>query len=384
MPSDGDVSREEEVAPVGNQIRVLLVGQGAPTAGGIPTFVESLTKDQWLNRRASIEFLNTTPKFKKRPGAFDMRNLTQAARDALAVFGRGRNCDVVHLNLAPAPSLPLIRALVLCSIAKAARTRVILHAHTGRLPACTERRIYRLLLGLVDVVADALVVVSEPAELAARRRVRKTHRLDNGVDVDGIRSGPKPTDPLVLSFVGTVCERKGLIDLRDALGLVNQRISDLSSRVRVVIVGDSTQEGPDEFERIKRAFADSGLSMPAFTGRLTRSRVMEVLAETSIFVLPSHWEGFPLSLLEGMAAEAAVVASNVGEIPRMLDFGAAGVLVDPRDPAALGQAVEDLLRDPIHRERLGVAARRRVEEQFSQGSLVRRIWGLYTGAPQSM
>ncbi|HEU4487886.1 MAG TPA: glycosyltransferase family 4 protein [Actinomycetota bacterium] len=384
MPSDGEVSQQQEAAEAGSRIRVLLVGQGAPTAGGIPTFVESLTKDQWLNRKASIEFLNTTPEFKKQPGALDLRNLTQAGRDALAVFGRGRKCDVVHLNLAPAPSLPLIRALVLCSIAKAARTRVILHAHTGRLPACAEKRTYRVLLRLVDLVADAFVVVSEPAELAARPLVRKTHRLDNGVDVEGIPAGPKSTDPPVLSFVGTVCERKGLIDLRDALGLVNRRVSRLSSRVRVVIVGDSTQEGPDEFERIKGAFADSGLSMPAFTGRLARSRVLEVLTETSIFVLPSHWEGFPLSLLEGMAAGAAVVATNVGEIPRMLDFGAAGILVEPHDPAALGRAVEELLLDPTYRERLGAAARRRVEEQFSQGALVRKIWGLYTGAPQSM
>jgi glycosyltransferase involved in cell wall biosynthesis len=372
-------SKLPEAAP-----SVLLVGQGPPTTGGIPTFVTNLLEDEWLNGRATIEFLNTTPRGAKLPGAFNLRNLNQAMRDALAVFTKGRGCEVVHLNLAPTPSLPLIRALALCLIAKAARTRVILHAHTGRLPSCAEKRTYRLLLRLVDTVADVFVVVSKPAELVARELVRKTLRLDNGVDVRAIETGPKAVDPLVLCFVGTVCERKGLIDLRDALKVVKSRVPHLSKRLHVMIVGDSTQEGPDEFERIKRAYADGCLEMTEFSGRLGRAEVIEILGRTSIFVLPSHWEGFPLSLLEGMAAGAAAVATKVGEIPRMLDFGNAGILMQPGDPAALARAVEELLVDPHYRERLGVAARRRVEEEFAQGALVRRIWDLYRDAGQSM
>ncbi|MDP9227411.1 MAG: hypothetical protein M3P18_26905, partial [Actinomycetota bacterium] len=151
------------------RLRVVVVGQGPPTRGGIPSFISMLLEDPWLRGRVDLHHLNTTPARAKRPGAFALANITSAMSQGLAVFKWARRADVVHLNLAPVPLLPLIRAGVLVWAGRAAGCRVILHAHTGRLPAAVRSWEYRAVLRAVAGGADTLVVVSKEAEIAASR-----------------------------------------------------------------------------------------------------------------------------------------------------------------------------------------------------------------------
>jgi glycosyltransferase involved in cell wall biosynthesis len=222
---------------------------------------------------------------------------------------------------------------------------------------------------------DRVVVVSSDGERAVRRVASNVIQLPNGVDPEAFDTGPK-ADPPVLVFVGTVCERKGLVDLRDALVRLRDEAPE-PGPLRVKIVGDAKQEGPGVFERIVEGYAASGLGDVEFTGALDPAGVRRALAEASIFCLPSFWEGFPLSLLEGMAAAAAPVATSVGEIPAILDQGRAGMLVPPKDPGALAEAIGWLLRDESARAELGSSARARVEGRYSQASAMRRLAELY-------
>jgi glycosyltransferase involved in cell wall biosynthesis len=363
------------------RLRVLLVGQGPPARGGIPSFVSSLLHDDVLRSEVRFDFLNTTPAGTKRPGSVSLGNLTQLASDAVGVFRRSGGADVVHLNVASAPLLPLLRALVLSAAARSRGRRVILHAHTGRLHRFAEHFAYRNVLRILVRLVDAFVVVSETEEDAVfRATARRPIRLPNGVPMRAFETGPKDEDPAEMVFVGTVCERKGLLDLAAALGELERRAPTISNRLRVTIVGDSAQEGPEVMDRIVRRYREDGLGNVAFTGAVERGRVAEVLAGAAIFCLPSHWEGFPLSLLEAMAAGCAPIASDVGAVGWILDQGRAGIVLPPRDPGALADAIGRLLSDPEERRRLGRAARRRVEECFDQGRLVERLADLYRAA----
>src|SRR5262249_14412543 len=170
-------------------------------------------------------------------------------------------------------------------------------------------------------------------------------------------TGPKPTRPPILTFVGTVCERKGLLDLCAALVDLQRRRGFQREDLRVIIVGDSSQEGPGVDARIRRVFERAGLGWAEFTGALERPEVLGILAESSIVCLPSHWEGFPLSVLEGMASGAAIIATRVGDVPWMIE--GAGILLEPGDEGALSRAIERLALDPGERERLGRRGRTR-------------------------
>jgi len=117
-----------------------------------------------------------------------------------------------------------------------------------------------------------------------------------------------------------------------------------------------------------------------------RPDVPELLAAADLFVLPSLFEGLPLSVLEAMAAERPVVATAIGGTDEAVVDGVTGVLVPPRDPAALAAAIHRLRSDPALSSRLARAARARVEAEFSAEAMARGIMQVYdalvgTGAP---
>jgi glycosyltransferase involved in cell wall biosynthesis len=104
-----------------------------------------------------------------------------------------------------------------------------------------------------------------------------------------------------------------------------------------------------------------------------RSDVPALLAACDLFVLPSLYEGLPLSILEAMAAGAPVVASRIGGNDEAVVHGETGLLVPPADPAALAAAVRTVLGDADLGRRLVAAARARVRQEFSAEAMVRKV-----------
>jgi glycosyltransferase involved in cell wall biosynthesis len=105
--------------------------------------------------------------------------------------------------------------------------------------------------------------------------------------------------------------------------------------------------------------------------------VPELLGELTVSVQPSLSEGLSNVILESFAAGVAVVATNVGGNPEMVEDGVNGLLVPPRDAPALADAVCLLLGDPGRARRLGAEGRRSVAERYSLGAMVRRTAALY-------
>jgi glycosyltransferase involved in cell wall biosynthesis len=173
--------------------------------------------------------------------------------------------------------------------------------------------------------------------------------------------------PVVLS-VGRFVPFKGYAHLLAAAALVREQRPD----VHFILVGDGELRA--ELEAQAR-----GLALEAsvhFTG--WRDDVPELLALADVFVLPSLGEHFGRVLIEAMAMEKAVVATDGGGVPEVVTAGESGVLVPPAQPAALARAVVALLRDPGWSARLAVAARRRVEAEFDRSrhaAAVARLYG---------
>jgi glycosyltransferase involved in cell wall biosynthesis len=89
-----------------------------------------------------------------------------------------------------------------------------------------------------------------------------------------------------------------------------------------------------------------------------------LLAQTSVLALPTLREPFGLALLDGMACGVPVVASRVEAVPEIVDEGETGLLVAPGDPAALADALVELLRDPERARVMGRRGRASVAERF--------------------
>jgi glycosyltransferase involved in cell wall biosynthesis len=115
-----------------------------------------------------------------------------------------------------------------------------------------------------------------------------------------------------------------------------------------------------------------------------RSDVPDLLAACDVFVLPSLYEGLPISVLEAMAAERPVIATAIGGTDEVVIDGESGLLVPPADPDAIASALQNLLEDTALRARLGAAGRKIVTTDFSAREMVRRVTELYEllGDPQ--
>jgi glycosyltransferase involved in cell wall biosynthesis len=111
-----------------------------------------------------------------------------------------------------------------------------------------------------------------------------------------------------------------------------------------------------------------------------RLDVPEILADSHIFALFTKWEGFPISILEAMRAGLPVVASDVNGVREAVSHWGTGFTVPPGDVSAFRERLELLLGDAALRERMGVASRRRFEQEFTVDRMLQRVAEVYREA----
>ena len=139
--------------------------------------------------------------------------------------------------------------------------------------------------------------------------------------------------------------------------------------LRLVLKG----EGPDE-ERLRRRAESLGLSDAVrFHGRTPLDRVPEDLRAADIFVSTALSDGTPVSMLEAMATGLPCICTAVGGVPEWIRNGENGVLIPPRAPEALAEAILALAADPLLRKRLGARARETVRERADWGRLMVQV-----------
>lgn len=244
-------------------------------------------------------------------------------------------------------------------------------------------------------LADCVLVNAEAVRqwlIEQGYRSEKIFVIRNGIDLArfaraangaGLRAelGLPERAPLVV-LLARLDPQKGIESFLEAAAAVSRRRPD----ARFLIVGEkytfAQRTGPAELEvtykqTLKQRAAHLGLSERViFTGY--RSDVPELFSQAAVSVLPSlSGEGLSNTLLESMAAGLPVVATRVGGSPEMIEDGLNGLLVPPRDPGALAQAICAVLDDRELARRLGYEAKHRVAEHFSLERMVRETQDLY-------
>ncbi len=170
-----------------------------------------------------------------------------------------------------------------------------------------------------------------------------------------------PAGARVVVWHGRVqVHRKGLDVLLDAWQAVHAARPD----TLLLMVGSGTDA--EDLHRRLAALPDSGVRWVAEYLQ-DRDALWRHLAAADVSTLPSRHEGFPVAVIEAMAAGLPVVASDVPGVADILGGGAdgGGLLMPVEDPRALAAAIGQLLDDEPRRRRLGALARRRVEQEFS-------------------
>lgn len=175
---------------------------------------------------------------------------------------------------------------------------------------------------------------------------------------------------------GRVRAQKGSDVFVAAMCRLLPRYPDFSA----VLVGAVTPEQMPFASELRKQIAAAGLEQRiVITGELDIGDVQRWYQRLTIYAFTSRNEGFGLTLIEAMAAGAALVAARAGAAEIVVDDGVTGVLVPPGDVDALVAALEPLMQDPDAAHAMGTRARQRVVEKFSLEAEADKIAAIYRG-----
>jgi glycosyltransferase involved in cell wall biosynthesis len=214
-----------------------------------------------------------------------------------------------------------------------------------------EKTVIRAVLRLADRVA----VLSRGWEKIVMRiegRAR-TIVLPNCVDCDAFAAVRHTSmkDPNTILMLGNFCERKGHFDAVEAAAIVKRSYPQATFRFF------GSERDPGALAQLQILVKERGLGGTVhFCAPVFGIEKIRQICNSGVFILPSHTENMPMAVIEAMAAGVPVVATRVGAIPEMIDDGKTGVLIEPRAPEGLAQAIMDLLADGKRRMCIGTKA----------------------------
>jgi glycosyltransferase involved in cell wall biosynthesis len=230
------------------------------------------------------------------------------------------------------------------------------------------RQIARWTHGLAAVSAETARQFAEETGIPAGR----FDVLSSGIDTVRFRPGdsPRAGGSVVLCCVGRLDPVKAHDNLIDAFARAVERGGP---RLELRLLGDGPCRASLEALVRERGLADR----VKFLGMATD--VPEQLRESDAFVLASHREGRPTSIMEAMASGLPVIATRVGSIPELVDDGRTGLLVEPGDVEGLARAIGAIAADRPLRDRLAEEARRHAVAELSLDRMIEQYDAFYRG-----
>lgn len=263
---------------------------------------------------------------------------------------------------------------------------VIARAATGLPVVYTEHNLvgsYRPITRMINRLtyrrnAAATAVSQAVADSAAYYPGPPIEVVQNGVEVSSRRRstvetrnelGLGPEDPLVV-HVGNIRPGKGHEVLLD----VAAELAARRSRATIVSIGGEKHRG--DLSRLRREAAERGLDERLrFLGR--REDALDFIAAADVYVNPADVEGMPVAVLEAMALARPIVATAVGGVPDLIGSDVTGILVPPRSPGRMADAVVAMLHDRSSSARLGKAAAKLVESEYGLRPMIRTFENVY-------
>ena len=314
------------------------------------------------------------PRLATRKGSF-LRYPTHVALAANTLYRLMRrwNPQIAHFYL-PAPYLIGANVAIAARVPIKIMSRRSLSDYQRNWPLVS--RLERRLHPKMDaVIGNARAVVNQLVEEGVPEA--KVRLIYNGIDGSPVLPSRIETrkalgldnNTLVGVVVANLIHYKGHHELISSLSLVERALPSSWC----ILVAGRDQDMRSELEALAKALGVS--HRVCFLGQ--RTDIPNLLSAADFGLLTSREEGFSNVILEGMAAGLAMIVTDVGGNAEAVIHGETGLVVPPRDPKAISDAIITLARDPERRRRFGAAGRKRAEEKFSIVECVKAHLELY-------
>lgn len=274
--------------------------------------------------------------------------------------------DVVHI--CTSASFGLFKDLLAIKMVHRHKAKAIIHYRFGRIPELASQNNWewRMIKRVVKLADKSIVIDRNSFDTLREEGFDSIAYVPNPLQptTDSLikSKGIIKRDANTLLFVGHVVESKGVKELIEVV----KHLNNVHLKMAGIVEDDYKKE------LIDLAGPNSG-NWLSILGHVSPQDAIELMLECGIFVLPTHTEGFPNVILEAMACGCAIVASEVGAIPEMLENENGnhyGLLIKPKDHAGLKDAIMLYLEDETLRSECQKNARERVISRYSMP----RVW----------
>ncbi len=222
--------------------------------------------------------------------------------------------------------------------------------------------------------ADHLLSVSEftAEKTAALFGLKKKIKvIPNSVYVAYFCPRNTAVEPNTILYFGSIIRKKGVLELADIFNLIIAK----KPGARLLFAGKDVKDhftGRATKQLILDKFSPAAIKNTAWLGVLPYEKILAQIAAANVVVLPSFAEALPMTWLEAMAMEKALVTSELGWAKEVMINGTTGFMIDPKDHQEYAGKVLQLLNDPALALKMGKAAREQVVAKFSSEVVVRR------------
>ena len=221
------------------------------------------------------------------------------------------------------------------------------------------RKIAQFLVGNIEIVAQSKTWATYYSKIFYKHNVPI---ITGGVDVEFFKPmAKKKNNQVNLLYVGWLIEDKGIYDLIDSIYIL--RKSNKSLDIKLKLIGP-LHEG---IEKINLMICEYELKniINVIGPVYCRDELRGYYQSSDIFILPSHFEGFPCALLEAISSGLACIATNVGGIPDILDNGRCGTIIHEKDSRQLSDAIYEMIEDIDKMQKLKILSRNRAISLYS-------------------
>lgn len=340
--------------------KVLMIGPARTVRGGVSAVVNNYY-EAGLDRQVCLRYIATMEDGSR------IHKLIVALK-AVLIFSRCvKDYDIIHVHMASDTSI--YRKMIFIWIAVWRKKKIIIHQHGGNIKEfyfyqCSPKKRERIRQTLKQ--AKKLLVIAPYLQDIFEQIVDKDKIifLPNAISIP--EAVKKDYHQQKLLFLGRLCEEKGIGELLEACEELHQEFGGME-----LYLGGTWEDS------VLKQKADELGEWVHQLGWIGPDEKDKILRECNIFLLPSYFEGHPVSLLEGMAYGCACIATDIGGVLQMLEHGEDGLVVPVKDTAALKQAIKACLQDSELQKKLGSAAAERIREQYDIQQNIQRLIGIY-------
>lgn len=309
--------------------RILVIGPSVrKSKGGMTSVIQGIVTDKKIQDQFIVDSY---------PSYIDGNALF---RTLYALFSYLRflfvvnNYDIFHVNVASNGST--FRKALYVKIIKKRKKKVILHVHGGKYIEFYERTSGYKRKIVDNMWNDSDMVIALSNELKDKYKKifpdAKITVVENGVDTEAFRKAKTDLkkNKYSIAYIGRIVKEKGIIELIDAL----EKLLLDGYNLKIHIAGDGEVNMLREYAEKKNV-----LENIIFHGWINTNEEINMLSQCAILILPSYAEALPLCILEAMAAGKAIIASNVGAIPEIIDENT-GILIEPKKSNQICEAIK--------------------------------------------